>query len=89
MANIEKLRENLAILDGKIAVLRERREAVHARLKEAEGLEVLRLVDVYKLDYYEIKQLLEDRAAYDAMAQASNPYGDGFACKRIADILAK
>ena len=61
MANIEKLRENLAILDGKIAVLRERREAVHARLKEAEGLEVLRLVDVYKLDYYEIKQLLEDR----------------------------
>lgn len=61
MANIEKLRENLAILDGRIAVLRERREAVHARLKEAEGLEVLRLVDVYKLDYYEIKQLLEDR----------------------------
>ena len=61
MANIEKLRENLAILDGKIAVLRERREAVHARLKEAEGLEVLRLVDVYKLDYHGIKQLLEDR----------------------------
>ena len=61
MANIEKLRENLAILDGKIAVLHERREAVRARLKEAEGLEVLRLVDVYKLDYYEIKQLLEDR----------------------------
>ena len=61
MANIEKLRENLAILDGRIAVLRERREAVHARLKEAEGLDVLRLVDVYKLDYYEIKQLLEDR----------------------------
>ena len=62
MANIEKLRENLAILDGKIAVLRERREAVHARLKEAEGLEVLRLVDVYKLDYHGIKQLLEDQA---------------------------
>ena len=61
MANIEKLRENLAILDGKIAVLRERREAVHARLKEVEGLEVLRLVDVYKLDYHGIKQLLEDR----------------------------
>ena len=62
MANIEKLRENLAILDRKIAVLHERREALRARLKEAEGLEVLRLVDVYKLDYYGIKQLLEDQA---------------------------
>lgn len=37
--------------------------------------------------YQNFKQLLEDKAAYDAMAQASNPYGDGFACKRIADIL--
>ena len=62
MANIEKLRENLAILDRKIAVLHERREALRVRLKEAEGLEVLRLVDVYKLDYYGIKQLLEDQA---------------------------
>ena len=31
--------------------------------------------------------LLEDQATYDAMSKASNPYGDGFACKRIADIL--
>lgn len=31
--------------------------------------------------------LLENKDAYDAMAKASNPYGDGFACKRIADIL--
>ena len=62
MANIEKLRENLALLDGKIAVLHERREALRARLKEAEGLEILRLVDVYKLDYHGIKQLLEDQA---------------------------
>ena len=62
MANIEKLRESLALLDGKIAVLHERREALRARLKDAEGLEVLRLVDVYKLDYYGIKQLLEDQA---------------------------
>ncbi len=26
-------------------------------------------------------------AQKDGMAHASNPYGDGFACKRIADIL--
>ena len=37
--------------------------------------------------YSNFKLLLEDQTAYDAMAHASNPYGDGFACKRIADIL--
>lgn len=37
--------------------------------------------------YQNFKNLLEDKAAYDAMSCASNPYGDGFACKRIADIL--
>ena len=37
--------------------------------------------------YDNFKLLLENQEAYNAMAQASNPYGDGFACKRIADIL--
>lgn len=37
--------------------------------------------------YQNFKLLLEDRAVYDAMAKASNPYGDGFASRRIADIL--
>ncbi len=37
--------------------------------------------------YSNFKLLLENKDAYDAMAQASNPYGDGLACKRIADIL--
>ena len=39
--------------------------------------------------YKNFKQLLEDKDAYNAMAHASNPYGDGFACKRIADVLEK
>lgn len=39
--------------------------------------------------YENFKLLLENREAYEAMAHASNPYGDGFACKRIADILEK
>ncbi len=39
--------------------------------------------------YENFKLLLENPDAYDAMAKASNPYGDGFACKRIADILEK
>ena len=39
--------------------------------------------------YENFKLLLEDQKAYDAMAKASNPYGDGFACRRIADILCE
>lgn len=39
--------------------------------------------------YQEFKTLLTDQNAYDAMAHASNPYGDGHACERIADILCK
>lgn len=30
---------------------------------------------------------LSDKSIYDRMSHASNPYGDGLACKRIADIL--
>lgn len=37
--------------------------------------------------YRNFKTLLEDEAAYHAMANASNPYGDGHASERIADIL--
>mgnify|MGYP004523155473 FL=1 len=39
--------------------------------------------------YREAKRLLTDEAAYHAMSVASNPYGDGHACRRIADILEK
>ena len=37
--------------------------------------------------YREFTRLLDDRQAYDQMAHAENPYGDGQACERIADIL--
>ena len=39
--------------------------------------------------YQNFKLLLEDNSEYAKMSNASNPYGDGFACKRIADILSK
>ena len=39
--------------------------------------------------YRNFKELLENEEAYSRMSTASNPYGDGFACKRIADILTK
>lgn len=37
--------------------------------------------------YSEFKRLLNDQEAYDSMSKASNPYGDGHACERIADVL--
>lgn len=36
----------------------------------------------------EVSTLLEDQEAYAKMSQAVNPYGDGLACGRIADVLA-
>ena len=55
-----------------------------------EGIDAgtLRLVGTNEdVIYRNFKQLLEDKDAYQAMAHASNPYGDGRACRRIADIL--
>lgn len=37
--------------------------------------------------YREFRKLLTDQKEYEKMAHASNPYGDGFASRRIADIL--
>ena len=39
--------------------------------------------------YRSSKQLLEDNEEYARMSNACNPYGDGFASKRIADILVR
>lgn len=55
-----------------------------------EGIEAgtLKLVGTSEAVIYEnFRKLLDDRQAYEAMSRASNPYGDGLASKRIADIL--
>ena len=39
--------------------------------------------------YNNLKLLLENEGEYAKMSNASNPYGDGFACKRIADIIER
>ena len=39
--------------------------------------------------YENFKCLLDDHEAYNAMAKASNPYGDGTACKQIVDIIER
>ena len=35
------------------------------------------------------RELLDDQGAYDAMAHAANPFGDGRASERIADVLTE
>ena len=57
-----------------------------------EGIEAgtLRLVGTdEEVIYSAFKELLKNREAYDKMSHASNPYGDGTACRQIADILEK
>jgi UDP-N-acetylglucosamine 2-epimerase (non-hydrolysing) len=39
--------------------------------------------------YKEFKRLLDDPAEYEKMSKASNPYGDGHAGERIADVIEK
>jgi UDP-N-acetylglucosamine 2-epimerase (non-hydrolysing) len=50
----------------------------------------LRLVGTDEQVIYEnFKLLLESKDEYEKMSHACNPYGDGFASKRIADILER
>ena len=55
-----------------------------------EGIEAgtLRLVGTEEETIYRnFRQLLDDRAEYEKMSQASNPYGDGNASRRIVEVL--
>ncbi len=57
-----------------------------------EGVEAgtLKLVGTHETVIYKaFTELLENRDAYEMMSHASNPYGDGHACERIADVLEK
>ena len=40
-----------------------------------------------KVIYNEFTKLLDSREEYEKMSHAANPYGDGHACERIADVL--
>ncbi len=57
-----------------------------------EGVEAgtLRLVGTDEdVIYKNFKELIENKAEYEKMSHACNPYGDGKACMRIADIIEK
>lgn len=60
----------------------ERPEAIEAGTVKLAGVE---METIYKMS----KLLLIDKAVYDEMAHATNPYGDGHASERIVDILKK
>ena len=50
----------------------------------------LKLVGTEEQNIYKnIKVLLDSKVEYEKMSKASNPYGDGLASKRIADIIEK
>ena len=77
------LQEEAPALGKPVLVLRretERPEAVRAGTVRLAGVEE---GAVFSL----AAQLLSDRAVYDSMAHAVNPYGDGQACRRIADAI--
>jgi len=59
----------------------ERPEAVGAGTVSLVGTE-------YDSVFMELKRLLSDQSAYQKMAMASNPYGDGCAAERIAEIIS-
>jgi UDP-N-acetylglucosamine 2-epimerase (non-hydrolysing) len=66
-----------------VLVLREtteRPEAVEAGTARVVGTETRKI-------RAEAEKLLDDPQAYAAMSQAANPFGDGLASKRIADVL--
>ena len=75
------LQEEAPALGKPVLVLRretERPEAVQAGTVELAGVEYERIVEL-------ADELLADPDAYAKMARAINPYGDGGACRRIAD----
>jgi len=77
------LQEEAPSLDKPVLVLRnitERPEAVQAGTARVVGTETERIV-------HETSRLLDDPAAYDRMANAVNPYGDGHAAERICGAL--
>ncbi|MCA0991428.1 non-hydrolyzing UDP-N-acetylglucosamine 2-epimerase [Pseudalkalibacillus hwajinpoensis] len=79
------IQEEAPSLGKPVLVMREMTE-------RPEGIEAgtLKLVGTEEENIYKhFKTLLDDKDEYNRMSHASNPYGDGFASKRIADLLSE
>lgn len=79
------IQEEAPSLGKPVLVMRdttERPEAVEAGTVKLVGTSIERIV-------VGLSTLLQDEQAYKNMSFAHNPYGDGKACQRILDVLAK
>jgi UDP-N-acetylglucosamine 2-epimerase (non-hydrolysing) len=79
------VQEEAPSLGKPVLVLREvteRPEAVEAGTVKLVGLEERKI-------FAEVSHLLDSSAAYQKMATATNPYGDGKAAWRIVEILRR
>ena len=77
------LQEEAPALGKPVLVLRRETER-----PEAVAAGTVKLAGVAREDIVAMaERLIRDRDAYDAMAHAVNPYGDGDACRRIADAI--
>lgn len=77
------IQEEAPSLGKPVLVMRdttERPEGIAAGTLKLVGTDERTIYDNFKI-------LLDDRAEYEKMSRAANPYGDGHACERIADIL--
>jgi len=77
------IQEEAPSLGKPVLVMRdvtERPEAVAAGTVRLVGAHRQRIVD-------NVRELLDSEAAYQSMAHAHNPYGDGQACGRIVELL--
>ncbi|WP_077230245.1 non-hydrolyzing UDP-N-acetylglucosamine 2-epimerase [Clostridium baratii] len=77
------IQEEAPTLGKPVMVLRtetERPEAVEAGTIKLAGIETETI-------YNEAKELLTNKEAYEKMAKATNPYGDGTACIKILDAI--
>jgi UDP-N-acetylglucosamine 2-epimerase (non-hydrolysing) len=79
------IQEEAPALGIPVLVLREvteRPEGIEAGTLKLVGTDAQRIVE-------EATRLLEDKSAYDAMAKAANPFGDGHAAEHIVRALMK
>ena len=77
------VQEEAPALGKPVLVLRdttERPEGITAGTAKLIGTDKQRIIS-------EVFNLLDDDASYSAMARAHNPFGDGYASRRIADIV--
>lgn len=79
------IQEEAPSLGKPVLVMRdvtERPEAVEAGTVKLIGTDAVKLIS-------EAERLLDDQSAYNDMARAHNPYGDGRACERILEAIRR